>query len=120
MSQIWIIQDNLESQTIKEYCKCNILEDYERHFYTNMISQFDNFSFINEEQATILGDSSAIKLEYELSVGGTKIHTFTVFTKDIDSFYQFTYYADSESFSNYMSDFQKIINIVEFTLQKEL
>ncbi len=26
--------------------KCNILKDYERHFYTNMISQFDSLSFI--------------------------------------------------------------------------
>jgi hypothetical protein len=57
MPQIWIIQDNFESQTIKEKCRCNTLEDFERHFYTNMISQYDNFSFINEEQTTFLGDS---------------------------------------------------------------
>ena len=58
---------------IKEHCKCNILINYERHFYTNMISQFDNFSFLNEEQITFLRNSSAIILEYEFSAGDTKI-----------------------------------------------
>jgi hypothetical protein len=56
----------LESQTIKEKCKCNTLEGCVRNIYTNMISQFDNFSFINEEQTTFSGDGSAIQLKYEL------------------------------------------------------
>ena len=67
MPQLWIIQDNIESQTIKEYCKCNTLEDYERHFYTNMISHFDNFSFINENQAIFsIEEIPAIQLEYRI------------------------------------------------------
>jgi hypothetical protein len=32
MPQAWIIQDNFKSQTIKEYCKCNTLEDYKNIF----------------------------------------------------------------------------------------
>ena len=84
-----------------------------------MISQFDNFSFINEEQATFSGDGSAIQLEYEFSTGDTKIHTFTVFTKDNDSFYPFIFYANPESFSNYFSDFKKIIDTVKFVPKKK-
>jgi len=62
MPQLWIIQDSFESQTIKEYCKCNSLEDYVKYFYNNMISQYNNFSFINENQTAISGDRSAIQL----------------------------------------------------------
>jgi hypothetical protein len=130
MPQAWIIHDSVESQTIKEYCKCNTLEDYEKHFYTNMISKFDNFSFINENDTTLsslAGDRSAIQLEYEFTPANTTIHTFTVFTTnnddddddDGDSFYQFIYYADPESFSNYLSDFKKIIDTIEFTTQQK-
>jgi len=50
---------------------------------------------------------SAIRLEYEFSAGDTKIYTFTVFTKDNDSFYLFIFYAKPESFSNYFSEFKK-------------
>jgi hypothetical protein len=122
--QAWIIQDNSKSQTIKEYCKCNILEDYERHFYTDMISHFDNFSFINENYTTLLlpaGDRPAIQLEYEFTPANTTTHTFTVFTTNNggDSFYQFIYYAEPESFSKYLPDFKKIIDTIEFTSQKE-
>lgn len=122
MPQAWIIQDNFKSQTIKEYCKCNTLEDYGRHFYTNMISHFDNFSFINENETTLLlpGDRTAIQLEYEFAPADTTIHTFTVFTinNDGDSFYQFIYYAEPESFSNHISDFKKLVNTVEFSAHK--
>ena len=76
-----------------------------------MISQFDNFSFINEEQTTFSGDGSAIQLEYEFSAGDTKIHALTIFTKDNDSFYQFIFYANPESFSNYFSDFKKQLTL---------
>jgi hypothetical protein len=83
-----------------------------------MISQFDKFSFINENYSTFsTEDIPTIHLEYEFSAGDTKIHTFTVFTKnnnDDDSFYQFIYYAEPESFSNYLSHFKKIIDTVEF------
>ena len=120
MPQLWIIQDNIESQTIKEYCKCNTLEDYERHFYTNMISHFDNFSFINENQAIFsIEEIPAIQLEYEFSLINKTIHTLTIFTKDRDSFYQFIYYTYPESFPNYLSHFKKIIDTVEFDSQKE-
>jgi hypothetical protein len=121
MPQLWIIQDSFESQTIKEYCKCNTLEDYESHFYKNMISHFDNFSFINEYNAIFSPkDIPAIQLEYEFSPTNTTIHTFTIFTKDnSNSFYQFIYYADPGSFSNYLPHFKKIIDTVEFDSQKE-
>jgi hypothetical protein len=79
---IWIIQDNLKSQTIKEYCKCNTLEDYERHFYTNMISKFDKFSIINENETTFQGDRAAIQLEYKFTPKDIQIHTYTVFTNN--------------------------------------
>ena len=84
MPQLWIIQDSFESQTIKEYCKCNSLEDYVKYFYNNMISQFDNLSFINENQPIFLWDNSGIQLEYEFSLTDTKIHTITVVTEDND------------------------------------
>jgi hypothetical protein len=123
MPQAWVIQDNTKSQTIKEYCKCNTLEDYERHFYTNMISQSDKFSFINENKTTLLslGDRPAIQLEYEFVAVNTTIHTLNIITSnnDGDSFYQFIYYADAEDFSKYLSDFKKIIDTIEFTTQKE-
>lgn len=104
--QLWIIKDSFESQTIKEYCKCNILEDYASHFYKNMISHFDNFSFINENYSTFsTEDILTIQLEYEFSPANKTIHTFTVFTKNNNdySFYQFSYYAEPKSFSNYLS-----------------
>ena len=118
LPQIWIIQDSFESQSIKEYCKCNTLEDYASHFYKNMISHFDKFSFINENYSTFSKeDIPTIQLEYEFSPANKTIHTFTVFTKnnnDDDSFYQFIYYAEPESFSNYLSHFKKVIDTVEF------
>ncbi len=120
MPQAWIIQDSFESQTIKEYCKCNTLKDYKKHFYTNMISQFDKFSLIKENQITLPDDRSSILLEYEFSPKNTQIHTYTIFTKNDDSFYQFTYYSDPESFSRYLSDFKKVIDIIKFTAQNEL
>jgi hypothetical protein len=113
--QLWIIQDRFESLTIKEYCKCNTLEDYVSHIYNNTISQFDNFSFINENQAIISGERPATQIEYEFSPNDTKIHAITIFTQDNDSFYQFSYYGDSESYSNYFADFEKVINTVEIT-----
>ena len=115
MPQLWIIEDRFESQTITEYCKCNNLEDYVNHIYNNMISQFENFSFINQNQATISGDRPAIQIEYEFSPNDTKIQTFTIFTQDNNSFYQFSYYGDSETYSNYLTDFEKLINTVELT-----
>jgi hypothetical protein len=38
---------------------------------------------------------------------------------DDDPFYQFIYYAEPESFSNYLSHFKKIIDTVEFDSEKE-
>jgi hypothetical protein len=92
-----------------------------------MISHFDNFSFINENETTIpilspTGDVLAIQLEYEFTPVDTTIHTFTVFTTnndDGDSFYQFIFYADPETFPNYISDFKKIFDAIEFTTKKE-
>ena len=86
-----------------------------------MISHFDNFSFINENQGIFsLEEIPAIQLEYEFSPINKTIHTFTIFTKDnSNSFYQFIYYADPGSFSNYLSHFKKIIDTVEFDTQKE-
>jgi hypothetical protein len=117
--QFWVIQDNLESQTIKEYCKCNTLEDYERHFYTKMISHIDNFSLINENYTTFSSENiPTIQLEYEFSPANKTIHNFTIFTKNNNNtnnaFYQFIYYADPESFSKYSSHFKKIIDTIEF------
>ena len=85
-----------------------------------MISRFDNFSFINENQTTFAGDNSAIQIEYEFAPDDTTIHTFTVFTKDNDSFYPFIFYANLESFSNYFSDFKKIIDTVKFVQKKRI
>jgi hypothetical protein len=115
MPQLWIIEDRFESQTITDYCKCNTLEDYVSHIYNNMISQFDNFSFINQNQATISEDRPAIQIEYEFSPNDAKIQTFTIFTQDNNSFYQFSYYGDSETYLNYLADFEKLINTIEFT-----
>jgi hypothetical protein len=84
-----------------------------------MISKFDKFSFINENQTTFQGDRSAIQLEYKFTPNDIQIHTYTVFTNNYDSFYQFSYYAEPESFSKYLSDFKKIINIIKFTTQNK-
>ena len=43
MPQMWILQDNFEIQSIKEFCKCDTLEDYTNYFYTTKISQSDDF-----------------------------------------------------------------------------
>lgn len=114
MPQLWIIQDRFDSPTITDYCKCNTLEDYVSHIYNNMISQFDGFSLINQNQATISEDRPAIQIEYEFSPTDTKIQTFTIFTQDNISFYQFSYYGDSETYLNYLIDFEKLINTIEF------
>ena len=121
MPQIWIIQDKFESQSIKEYCKCNTLKDYENHFYTNIISRYDNFSFINENYTTFTSNEiPAIQLEYEFSPSNETSHTITLFTNNNkDAFYQFIYYADSESFPMNFSNFQKIIDTVVFDSRKE-
>ena len=121
MPQIWIIQDKFESQSIKEYCKCNSLKDYENHFYKNTISLFDNFSFINENYTTFSSSKMpAIQLEYEFSPSNETSHTITLFTNNNkDAFYQFIYYEDSESFPKNFSNFQKIIDTVVFDLRKE-
>ncbi|MGZ5500547.1 MAG: hypothetical protein ACXWEW_05305 [Nitrososphaeraceae archaeon] len=39
--------------------------------------------------------------------------------QDGDSFYQFIYYADPEFFSKNFSNFQKLIDTVEFASQKD-
>jgi hypothetical protein len=48
-----------------------------------------------------------------------EVHAFTIFTKDIDSFYQFTFYAQLESFSKYLNDFKKMIGTLEFVSANE-
>ena len=107
--QIWITLDKENSPKITRECKCNTLEEYVRYVYTNTIFQFFNFSFINDNQTIISENRSAIQLEYELLLDDIEVHAFTIFTKDTDSFYQFTYYAQLESFSKYLDDFKKMI-----------
>ncbi|HZL21732.1 MAG TPA: hypothetical protein VFC05_00285 [Nitrososphaeraceae archaeon] len=121
MPQIWIIQDKFESQSIKEYCKCNSLKDYENHFYKNTISNFDNFSFINENYTTFSSNKMpAIQLEYEFSPSNETSHSITLFTNNNkDAFYQFIYYEDPESFPKNFSNFQNIIDTVVFDSRKE-
>ncbi|MGE3859679.1 MAG: hypothetical protein AB7F53_06785 [Nitrososphaeraceae archaeon] len=120
MPQIWIIQDKFESQSIKEYCKCNSLKDYENHFYTNMISRYDNFYLINENYTTFSPNKiPAIQLEYEFSPLNETSHSITLFTNNNkDAFYQFIYYEDPETFPNNFSNFQKIIETVVFDSRK--
>ena len=121
MPQIWIIQDKFESQSIKKYCKCNSLKDYENHFYKNTISNFDNFSFINENYTTFSSNKMpAIQLEYEFSPSNETSHSITLFTNNNkDAFYQFIYYEDPESFPKNFSNFQNIIDTVVFDSRKE-
>lgn len=79
LAETRILQDNFKSQTIKEYCNCDLLEDYVNYFYTTTISQTDNFSFINKTQTTLSGNRISIQMEYEFSPANTNIHAFTVF-----------------------------------------
>ena len=115
IGQVWIKQDRVYSPKIERECKCYNLEDYVRYLYTKTISQFDNFSITSDNQ-TILssGNRSVIQLEYEFSLDDIQIHAFTIFTKDNDSFYHFTYYAIPRTFSKYLDDFKKIVNSLEF------
>ncbi len=112
--QIWITQDRENSPKIMYQCKCNTLKDYVRYVYTNTIFQFYNFSFINDNQTIISENRSAIQLEYELSLDDIQLHALTIFTKNNDSFYQFTLYAMPSSFSKYLNDFKQMINSLEF------
>jgi hypothetical protein len=114
MGQIWITQDRENSPKIKYQCKCDTLKDYVRYVYTNTIFQFYNFSFINDNQTIISENRSAIQLEYELSLDDIQVHALTIFTKNNDSYYHFTYYAIPQTFSKYLDDFKKIINSLEF------
>ena len=115
IGQVWIKQDRENSPKIERECQCYNLEDYVRYLYTKSISQFDNFSITSDNQ-TILssGNRSAIQLEYEFSLDDIQIHAFTIFTKDNDSFYHFTYYAIPRIFSKYLDDFKKMVNSLEF------
>ena len=115
IGQVWIKQDRENSPKIERECQCYNLEDYVRYLYTKTISQFDNFSITSDNQ-TILssGNRSAIQLEYEFSLDDRQIHAFTIFTKDNDSFYHFTYYAIPRIFSKYLDDFKKMVNSLEF------
>lgn len=118
MLQTWIIEDSIKSQTIKEYCKCNTLEGYVSYINKNTLSQFDNFSLINEDQTILSTNIPAIQLEYEFTLADTKVHAFTIFTENNDSFYQLSYYADSEFFSNSSSNFKAIIDTIDFLHKK--
>jgi hypothetical protein len=115
MGQIWITEDRENSPKIMYQCKCDTLKDYVRYVYTNTIFQFYNFSFINDNQTTLSENRSAIQLEYELSLDDIKLHAFTIFTKNNDSFYQFTYYAIPSSFSKYLNNFKQMVNSLEFS-----
>ena len=117
--EIRIIQNKLDTMMIKYGCKCDTLEEYARYIYTNHISKFDDFSFINDNQTTISDKTPAIQLEYERSLGDTKIHEINMISKFQDSFYQFIYYADVESFSQYLHEFKKMINTIKFYSQNE-
>jgi hypothetical protein len=121
MPQIWIIQDKFESQSITEYCKCKSLKDYENHIYKNTISNFDNFSFINEKYTTFSSNKiPAILLEYEFAPSNETSRSITLFTNNNkDAFYQFIYYEEPESFPKNFSKFQKIIDTVVFESGKE-
>jgi hypothetical protein len=119
IGQIWIKQDRENSPRIQRECQCNTLEDYVRYLYTNAITQFDNFSFISDNQTTLSENRSAIQLEYEFSLDDIELHAFTIFTKDKDSFYHFTYYAIPDSFSKYLDDYIKMVNSVEFVSANE-
>ncbi len=119
IGQIWIKQDRENSPKIYRECQCNTLEDYVRYLYTNTISQFDNFSFISDNQTTLSENKSAIQLEYEFSLDDIELHAFTIFTKDKDSFYHFTYYAIPGTFSKYLGDYKKMVNSLEFVSANE-
>jgi hypothetical protein len=119
IGQIWIKQDRENSPKIYRECQCNTLEDYVRYLYINTISQFDNFSFISDNQMTLSENRSAIQLEYEFSLDDIELHAFTIFTKDKDSFYHFTYYAIPGTFSKYLSDYKKMVNSLEFVSANE-
>ena len=119
IGQIWIKQDRENSPKIYRECQCNTLEDYVRYLYTNTISQFDNFSFISDNQTTLSENRSAIQLEYEFSLDDIELHAFTIFTKDKDSFYHFTYYAIPGTFSKYLDDYKKMVNSLEFVSANE-
>ncbi|HEX2409110.1 MAG TPA: hypothetical protein VHJ38_18050, partial [Nitrososphaeraceae archaeon] len=120
IGQVWIKQDRENSPKIERECKCNTLEDYVRYLYTNTISQFDNFSFISDNQTTFSENRSVIQLEYEFSLDDIEIHAFTIITKDNDdSFYHFTYFAIPDSFSKYLDDYKKMVNSVEFVSANE-
>jgi hypothetical protein len=110
LPQMWILQDNFKSQSIKEFCKCDTLD----YFYTTKISQADDFTFINKTQTILPGDIRAIQIEYEFSPADANIHAVTLFTRNGDSFYQFIYYANPEFFSKNFSSFQNLIDTLEF------
>ena len=115
IGQVWIKQDRENSPKFERECQCNNLEDYVRYLYTKTtISQIDNFSFIDDNQTTLSENRSAIQLEYEFSLDDIEIHAFTIFTKNNDSFYHFTYFAIPQTFSKYLDDFKKIVNSLEF------
>ena len=119
IGQIWIKQDRENSPKIAFECQCNTLEDYVRYLYITTISQFDNFSFINDNQTTLSENRSAIQLEFEFSLDNIEINAFTIFTKDKDSFYHLTYYAIPETFSKYLGDYKKMVNSLEFVSADE-
>jgi hypothetical protein len=119
MAQIWVTQDKENSPKIKYQCKCTTLKDYVRYFYTNTIFQFYNFSFINDNQTIIPENRSAIQIEYELTLDDIRVHALTIFAKDNDSFYQFTYYTIPSLFSKYLNDFKQMVNSLEFVSTTE-
>ena len=114
IGQVWIKQDREYSPKIERECKCYNLEDYVKYIYTKTISQFDNFSITSDNQTTLSENKSAIQLEYGFSLDDIEIQAFTIFTKNNDSFYHFTYFAIPQTFSKYLDDFKKIVNSLEF------
>jgi hypothetical protein len=77
IGQIWIKQEKENSPKIQRECQCNTLEDYVKYLYTNTISQFDNFSFVGDNQMILSENRSTIQLEYEFSLDDIQVHAFS-------------------------------------------
>ena len=116
---IMIMQEKFDKPDIKNKCKCDTLLEFVKYRY-EIISESEENVFINDNQTTLTdGNIPAIQMEFE-NKGDTLKKSVHILTKGPNSFYGIVFSADkNEQYSNYLDDFKKMLNSLEFVSTNE-
>lgn len=100
-------------------CTCDTLKEYVQHRY-KLLSNFEDFSFINDNQTTLGKNYIAWQLEYSSIIESVPQKNLEVMTKSNDTFYEISYgpHPDAE-YQSGLAEFKKIANSIQiFPLEK--